>query len=193
MFLQENYTNTTDENSNPTTKVGDGNSSTIRLPPGTYNSQAFPFEFEKQINLALGYPTTGTDGATTSIFSLPRYYVSINPYSQQTTITNNLDPVNTQFPQALAYSKTLNGNNNFFANFTLVFDKPTWTSNASSVCVPGLENNPLDPNFKTLTDGYENNILQYRSLGYQMGFREIVNSGSSSYTSLSIYNSNIVV
>jgi len=192
MFLQENYTNTPDINSNPTTSEEDGKSATIRLPSGTYSVENFPAALQKNINLALGYPINGTDGPTTSIFTLPRYYVSINPNSQQTTITNNLDPENTFYPEALAYSKTFNGNNNFFANFTMVFDKPTWTSNSSSICVPGSQNNPPDPNFKTLMEGYENNNLQYRSLGYQMGFRNIVNSGKISYTSVSIYNSNII-
>jgi len=192
LFLQENYTNTTDSNSIDTTIPEDGKSATIRLPDGTYPLESFPAALEYQINLALGYPISGTDGPTTSIFSLPRYHVSINPFSHQTTITNNLDPLKTRYPEALAYSKSFNGNNNFFANFTLVFDKPTWTSNSSSLCFNGNQSNPPDPNFQTLTEGYEYNNLQYRSLGYQMGFRQIVNSGNTSYTSISIYNSNIV-
>jgi len=192
MYLQENYTNSIDLNGNPTTTNIDGENATIRLPPGTYSLANFPAVLQNQINLALGYPTTGTDSSTTSIFSQPRYSVSINPNSYQTTITNNLEPVNTKYPLSLNYSKTLNGNNDFSSNFTLVFDKPTWTSNAESVCVSGLQNNPQDPNFTNLTNDYENNSLQYRSLGYQMGFRNIINSGGSSYTSLSIYNSNII-
>ncbi len=192
MYLQENYTNTTDLNGNPTTSNVDGLNATIRLPSGTYSVTNFPPVLQNQINLALGYPTTGTDSSTTSIFSQPRYSVSINPNSYQTTITNNLDPVNTQYPLSLAYSKNLNGNNDFLSNFTLVFDKPTWTSNAESICVSGLENNPQDPNSTTLTQAYENNSLQYRSLGYQMGFRNIINSGGTSYTSLSIYSSDII-
>jgi len=184
--------NSSGETPLPTTEPGDGKSVTIRLPDGTYSVYVFPDELQKQINLALGYPTEGVDGPTTSIFTLPRYYVSINPNSHQTTITNNLDPLNTRYPLALEYSKNLHNNNNFFANFTLVFDKPTWTSNSSRVCVPGSQNNPPDPNFRTLTEGYENNNLQYRSLGYQMGFRKIVNMNKTSYTSVSIYNSDIV-
>jgi hypothetical protein len=192
MYLQENYTNSTDLNGNPTTTNVDGENATIRLPPGTYSVTNFPPVLQNQINLALGYPTTGTDSSATSIFLQPRYSVSINPNSYQTTITNNLDPVNTKYPLSLNYSKTLNGNNNFSSNFTLVFDKPTWTSNAESVCVSGLQNNPLDPNFTNLRHDYENNSLQYRSLGYQMGFRNIINSGGSSYTSLSVYDNNII-
>lgn len=192
MYIQENYTNTTDQNSNPTTSNVDGNNATIRLPPGTYSNENFSAELQKQINLSLGYVATGTDSATTSIFALPRYGVSINPNSYQTTITSNLDPTYTQYPLALAYSKTLNGNNDFFSQFTMVFDKPTWTTNASNVCTPGSQDNPLDPNFKSVTEGYANNNLQYRSLGYQMGFRSIIYSGSSFYTSVSIYNSNII-
>jgi hypothetical protein len=192
MYIQENYTNTTDPNGNPTTSDVDGNSATIRVPPGTYSVTNFPPVLQSQINLALGYPTSGTDSSTTSIFDQPRYSVSINPNSYQTTITNNLDPINTAYPLSLAYSKTLNGNNNFFSIFTMVFDKPTWTSNASSVCVSGLQENPLDPNVTVLPEDYEGNTLQYRSLGYQMGFRNIINSGVSSYTSRSVYNSNII-
>jgi hypothetical protein len=192
MYIQENYTNTKDLNGNPNTTAVDGNSATIRLPPGTYSVTAFPPVLQNQINLALGYPTTGTDSSTTSIFSQPRYSVSINPNSYQTTITNNLNPITTQYPLSLAYSKTLNGNNNFSCNFTIVFDKPTWTSNASSVCTPGLQDNGLDPGFSATTQDFESNTLQYRSLGYTMGFRNIINSGGSSYTSLSIYSSNII-
>jgi len=192
MYIQENYTNSTDLNGNPNTTSLDGNNATIRLPPGTYSSTAFPPVLATQINLALGYPITGTDSSTTSIFSQPRYSVSINPNSYQTTIENNLNPLTTQYPLSLAYSKTLNGNNNFSSNFTMVFDKPTWTSNASSVCVSGLQDNAQDPAFTTFTRDFENNALQYRSLGYTMGFRNIINSGGNSYTSLSIYSSNII-
>lgn len=192
MYIQENYTNITDPNGNPNTSDVDGINGTIRLPPGTYSVTNFPPVLQNQINLALGYPSTGTDSSTISIFDQPRYSVSINPNSYQTTITNNLNPTNTKYPLSLAYSKTLDGNNNFFSNFTMVFDKPTWTSNSSSVCVSGLENNPLDPNVTILPESYESNTLQYRSLGYQMGFRTIINSSQSSYTSVSIYNSNII-
>lgn len=208
MYIQENYTNTIDANSNPTTEIVDGESATIRLPPGTYSAfpsvstliiaginqyqSDFASALQFQINSALGYATSGTDGATTSIFTLPRYHVTINPNSYQTTISNNLNPNTTQYPLALAYSESFVGNTNFYSNFTMIFDKPTWSSNSSNVCTPGIESNPKDPNFPTLTQGYEFNNLQYRSLGYQMGFREIINQGSSSYTSLSIYNSNII-
>jgi hypothetical protein len=207
MYIQENYTSTIDSNSNPTTENVDGKSATIRLPPGTYSAfpsvstliisganqykNDFANVLEFQINSALGYPTSGVDSATTSIFTLPRYHVTIDPNSYNTTISSNLNPNTTQYPLSLAYSKSLNANNDFSTNFTMVFDKPTWSSNASTVCTPGLEDNPTDPNFPTLTQGYQYNNLQYRSLGYQMGFREIINQGSSSYTSLSIYNSNI--
>jgi len=208
MYIQENYTNTIDSNSNPTTENVDGKSATIRLPPGTYSAFSslssiiiaganqyqsdFASSLEFQINSALGYPTKGIDGATTSIFTLPRYFVSINPNSYQTTISNNLDPERTRYPLALAYSESFVGNTNFYSVFTMIFDKPTWSSNSSNVCNPGVESNPKDPNFPTLTQGYESNNLQYRSLGYQMGFREIINQGSNSYTSVSIYNSNII-
>jgi hypothetical protein len=192
LFIQENYTNIISSNGSASTETQDGNSATVRLPPGTYTNANFVIELQKQINLALGYPTSGTDSSTTSIFTLPRYSVSINPNSYQTTISNNLDPNYTQYPLALAFSKTFNGNNDYFCNFTIVFDKPTWTTNSANVCTPGFQDNPLDPNFTTLTQGYENNNLQYRSLGYQMGFRNIINTGKSNYTSVSIYNSNII-
>jgi hypothetical protein len=178
LFIQENYTN----DFNITTQV-DGNSATIELPDGTYSITDFPAVLQKQINVALGYPTTGIDGDSTSIFTLPRYYVSINPNSYRTTISNNLNPNTTQYPLALAYSKSLNNNNDFFANFTIVFDKPTWTSNASNVCVPGIGENKKN---------YLEDTLPYSSLGNQMGYRNIIVTGASTYTSISIYNSNIV-
>lgn len=209
LYIQENYTNTIDANSNPTTEIVDGKSATIRLPSGTYSAfpsvstiiiaglnqyqNDFASALQFQINSALGYPTNGTDSATTSIFTLPRYHVTINPNSFQTTISNNLNPDISQYPLALAFSESFNGNTNFFSNFTMIFDKPTWSSNSTNVCTIGFDtNNPKDPNFPTLVQGFQSNNLQYRSLGYQMGFREIILQGSNVYTSLSIYNSNII-
>lgn len=188
MYIQENYTNTTDLNGNPTTNNIDGKDATIQIPDGTYSNADFQTILQAHINAALGYPETGTDGPATSIFSLPRYYVYINPNSYRTSIINNLNPILTNYPQALTYSKSLVGNIDFDANFTMVFDKPTWTTNAANVC-PGGSN---DTNLTYITQNYSQNSLQYRSLGYQMGFREIIYQGSSAYKSTSIYNSNIV-
>jgi len=151
---------------------------TIIIPDGTYTSTEFPQVVEQQINLAFsGYYYLTTAGITPSfpetldpsyLLIAPgyqgdtplenRYAVTINPYNYKTTIFNTKN-----------------------VPFTMVFDKPTWYDNATSVC--GLNNALLDPELYFL-----NSILRDQTFGYQCGYRNIIYRDSTTYTSESVYS-----
>jgi hypothetical protein len=132
-------------------------SGTIMIPSGTYNTTQFPPLLQQVINTTL-YGSYDPSGSY--VFS-----VSIDPYTNNTIITNNLNQ-----------------------NFTLIFNRLEWAVDYSGQCP-----NP-PPNFNTsdVVEYFQKNALLPRTAGFQMGFRQILLQGQSSYTSTSTYDSQLI-
>jgi len=175
---------------------------TIIVPDGSYDEATFPAILEQQINLAFnGYyylplPVfyKGTIPAypnsdTTVLPPTPSFPVYLDAsYLIQTAENKILYPSSSPPPPKNRYAVTINTNtykmtilNTESIKFSIVFDKPTWDTNASNVCqTTNVESHP--------ELYYKKNILRRPTLGYQCGFRNIVYKDSAIYMSESIYN-----
>lgn len=151
-------------------------SRTIKVPTGSYDYTQFPSILEYQINMAFNGSynpvTPQPNSGYTPPYPVPpiqpttgpanRYQVSISPYTHLTQITNLLG-----------------------IPFTLVLDKPTWDSNIYSVCNRAVAN--IEPALY-----YEKNFLRNQTLGYVLGFRNIISEPAVTQTSVSVYDNQLI-
>jgi hypothetical protein len=149
---------------------------TIKIPTGSYDYTQFPSILEYQINMAFDgsynpvtpQPNTGytppypVPPAQPTTGPSNRYQVSISPYTHLTQITNLLG-----------------------IPFTLVLDKPTWTSNSTNVCYKSTAS--VEPALY-----YEKNFLRSQTLGYICGFRSIIYPPATTHTSESVYDNQLI-